>query len=77
MKREHIGPHEAVTATNLLKAKNVIPMHYGTYDLADEPPGEPVSMFNTNTNLRATAIISSIGEIVEMKKVVDNSYFYL
>ncbi len=77
MKREHISPHEAVTATNLLKAKSVIPMHYGTYDLADEPPGEPIYMFNINTNLRSQVVNASIGELIDIKKVIDSSLNYI
>ncbi|MCK4662625.1 MAG: MBL fold metallo-hydrolase [Bacteroidales bacterium] len=42
MQREHISPSEAVKASNILGAKNIIPMHYGTYNLSDEPIGEPV-----------------------------------
>jgi hypothetical protein len=37
----HTSPSEAVQLAHDLKAKALIPMHYGTYDLADEPPSEP------------------------------------
>jgi L-ascorbate metabolism protein UlaG (beta-lactamase superfamily) len=42
MKRAHISPAEAIEAANILKPKYFIPMHYGTYDLSDEPVGEPI-----------------------------------
>ena len=41
MKDVHTSPHEAVQAFHDIKAKTFIPMHYGTFDLADEPLGEP------------------------------------
>ena len=37
----HISPDEAVKAANILSAKHLIPMHYGTYRLGQEPIGDP------------------------------------
>lgn len=42
MKGSHISPWEAVDSFHDLKGKTFIPMHYATFDLADEPRGEPV-----------------------------------
>lgn len=42
MNESHISPKEAVEAFNILNAKNFIPMHYGTYDISNEPLGEPI-----------------------------------
>ncbi len=42
MKDVHTNPEEAVQIFNDLKAKTLVPMHYGTFDLADEPLGEPL-----------------------------------
>ena len=42
MQTSHITPEEAVKIFNDLGGKLFIPMHYGTYDLSDEPLGEPV-----------------------------------
>ncbi|WP_242916612.1 MBL fold metallo-hydrolase [Pontibacter liquoris] len=42
MSKSHVNPHEAVRAYNLLQGGTLIPMHYGTFDLSDEPAGEPV-----------------------------------
>ena len=42
MKASHTTPEEAVKIFNDLGGKLFIPMHYGTYDLSDEPLGEPI-----------------------------------
>ena len=42
MKQSHTTPEEAYQIFNDLKGKLFIPMHYGTYDLSDEPLGEPI-----------------------------------
>ncbi|CAN5915054.1 MBL fold metallo-hydrolase [soil metagenome] len=41
METSHLNPLEAVHAFHDLGANVFIPMHYGTYDLSDEPLGEP------------------------------------
>jgi len=41
MKSSHINPEEAMQAFKDLKARRLIPMHYGTFDLSDEPLSEP------------------------------------
>ena len=55
MKDAHISPWEALEAFNHLQAKLFIPMHYGTYDLSDEPFGEPYRVMQKekdNYNIR-------------------------
>ena len=44
MAKSHVNPHEAVRAYNLLQGGIFIPMHYGTFDLSDEPASEPVRL---------------------------------
>ncbi|MGB0524295.1 MAG: MBL fold metallo-hydrolase [Flammeovirgaceae bacterium] len=63
MKDAHISPEDAVKAFNELEARHFIPMHYGTYDLSDEPLGEPIKMMRNfhdqkqlNGNLQELAI---------------------
>lgn len=41
MKSSHINPQEALKAYKDLNAKEFIPMHFGTFDLTNEPMGEP------------------------------------
>jgi L-ascorbate metabolism protein UlaG (beta-lactamase superfamily) len=47
MKNEHMNPEEAVKVFSILDGKCFIPMHYGTYDLSDEPLGEPIKRLRT------------------------------
>jgi len=42
MKRSHLSPEESVQAANDLGARVMIPMHYGTFDISNEPLGEPI-----------------------------------
>ncbi len=51
MKSNHTSPDEALEAARLCDAKMLLPMHYGTFDLSDEPLGEP---FRRLTELKKT-----------------------
>lgn len=42
MASSHMNPEEAIKAFNDLGGKVFLPMHYGTFDLSDEPLGEPI-----------------------------------
>jgi L-ascorbate metabolism protein UlaG (beta-lactamase superfamily) len=44
MQYAHANPLEAGQAFTDLKAKRLIPMHYGTFDLSNEPISEPKRM---------------------------------
>lgn len=41
MGQSHTSPADALRGFQDTGAKKMIPMHYGTFDLADEPPGDP------------------------------------
>jgi len=41
MSQAHISPQDAIKAFNILEGEHFIPMHYGTFDLSDEPRMEP------------------------------------
>ena len=45
MKDNHMNPQDALKAAKDLKVKKIIPMHFGTFDLSDEPLGEPQELF--------------------------------
>ena len=42
MQESHMNPEEALQACQDLRAKRMVPMHFGTFDLTDEPLGEPL-----------------------------------
>ncbi|PSL24981.1 L-ascorbate metabolism protein UlaG (beta-lactamase superfamily) [Chitinophaga ginsengisoli] len=43
MSQSHISPQDAVRAANDMHASVMIPMHYGTFDLSDEPLSDPLT----------------------------------
>jgi L-ascorbate metabolism protein UlaG (beta-lactamase superfamily) len=47
MKDSHMAPEEAAQAYIDVKAKHFIPMHYGTFRLADETPAEALERLHT------------------------------
>ena len=67
MQSNHMGPTDAYAAFKDLNAKTFIPMHYGTFDLSDEPLGEPLRLLENivaENNLNGEVMISEIGEAV-------------
>ncbi len=67
MKQSHLNPQEALDATKILGAKTMIPCHYRTFKLSDEPTKEPRTWIkklakNSNTNIN----ILDIGEIINI-----------
>ncbi len=61
----HTTPQEALQAYNDLGGNTFIPMHYGTYDLADEPLGEPARLLKTfedNKQIKGDLKFLEIGE---------------
>lgn len=61
MKDSHVTPQEALKAFSDLNGIVFIPMHYATYDLADEPPGEPVRVLR-ESSIKDNIRILDIGE---------------
>ena len=45
MKPFHMNPEEAVAAGRALRARRLVGMHFGTFDLTDEPLAEPPRRF--------------------------------
>lgn len=63
----HMTPEESLLAFQDLKAKVMIPVHYGTYDLSDEPVAEPLQRLEAEMarqQLTTESVqILSIGEV--------------
>ena len=55
MKASHMNPEEAVQASVDLQAKQALAIHFGTFDLSDEPLAEPPLRF------KQAAAISTLG----------------
>lgn len=65
MSENHTSPADAATASNDLKAKKFIPMHYGTFDFSYEPMGEPVETIKNEkqrNKLNADLIVLPAGK---------------
>ena len=56
MKKAHLNPEEAVQAALDLRAERALAMHFGTFDLSDEPLEEPPRRF------REAAADTALGE---------------
>lgn len=67
MKSSHIDPQEAVKAAGILGCRVLVPMHYGTYDMSDEPCGEPIAWFERLCkSLSRNFLIPDVGESVRL-----------
>ena len=65
MQRVHVTPEEAVSAMLDLGARQAIGMHFGTFDLADEPLDEPPRRFldeAARRGLDGRAFVMAVGE---------------
>lgn len=68
MAPSHMHPEEVATSSKDLHAKHLIPMHFGTFDLSDEPllkPAELIKRLKDENAFDANLIIPAIGEIVQ------------
>ena len=65
MSASHTSPAEAINAFHDLGAHTFIPMHYGTFDLADEPLSEPLRRINqmqANGEIKKEVRLLKVGE---------------
>lgn len=67
MEPNHNNPADAIKAFADANARILVPMHYGTFDLSDEPPNEPLRLLkeeaqkkNLGDKLKPLAINESI-----------------
>lgn len=61
MKSSHTNPQEALQAYRDLQADTLVPMHYGTFDLTDEPLSLPPKVLKENTTTEKIRYLT-IGE---------------
>ncbi|HWB65026.1 MAG TPA: MBL fold metallo-hydrolase [Chitinophagales bacterium] len=69
MKDVHTSPHDAIKAFHDLGAKTLIPMHYGTFDLADEPLGEPyriLKYLEEHNEINGDLKLLDVGQVLEL-----------
>ncbi len=67
MEQSHVNPQQAAKAVNVLRAGHLVPMHYGTFDLSDEPPSEPLALLRQIAaagNLRPDLHAPAVGEVL-------------
>lgn len=69
MRESHMNPEEAVLAAQDLRAETALAIHFGTFDLSDEPLAEPPQRFKNaaaDTEFGVTgAWVLSVGETRE------------
>ncbi|MFC1786877.1 MBL fold metallo-hydrolase [Halobacteriota archaeon] len=68
-RRHHLSPEDAIQAMALLKAKKMIPMHWGTFGLSFEPitePPERLAKITKECNLEDRVLILNPGERAEL-----------
>ena len=64
MESNHTSPSAAFKAFNDLNSGHFVPMHYGTFDLSDEPLGEPFRLLENireENKLNGEVLFSEIG----------------
>jgi len=66
MQYSHINPDEAKQAYRDLGAKYLLPMHYATYNLTDEPYGEPIQKIRELFDGSNSLCEVEIGKVVEL-----------
>jgi len=68
MEPTHNTPEEALKGLADIKAEFMIPMHYGTFDLSDEPPGEPLKL------LKEKAAEMNLSDKIKMLNINESVY---
>ncbi|MBS1792576.1 MAG: MBL fold metallo-hydrolase [Acidobacteria bacterium] len=69
MKEVHNTPEEALAAFVDARARILVPMHYGRFDMADEPPSEPLRL------LKEAALEKGLSEHLKPLSLNEGFYF--
>lgn len=65
MHSNHISPKDALKAANEMQAKHFVPMHYGTFDLSDEPISEPIKELKIHgQNLQTNVLMPHLAQAI-------------
>lgn len=67
MQEAHTSPQQAWQGFEDTGAKRLLPMHYGTYDLSQEPVGEPARLISAcakTAGRDADLVMPKVGEVV-------------
>jgi L-ascorbate metabolism protein UlaG (beta-lactamase superfamily) len=67
MQQSHLNPEEALRAFADLRATRLVPMHFGTFDLTDEPLGEPLARLRAGSakaGLEGRTGALAVGEVL-------------
>ncbi len=75
MRHFHISPLEALQAAEDLGAKTLIPIHYGTFKLADDGLDEPIEWFEELIEIKKYPFASKILRIGEIYRFNTTSTF--
>ncbi len=68
----HMNPKESVDASKILQAKVAMPIHYGSFVLADHPWDDPVEAFTTYAKQNDLEVVTPrIGETFELSNYQD------
>ncbi len=71
MHQNHTSPLMALRGARLMKVKNLIPMHYGTFAMGDEPLGDPhrtVQAEYAKRNYKFRLLLPNPGEIIPLSE---------
>lgn len=67
MASSHAGPTEALKAAQDMNARRFVPMHYGTFDLSDEPLGDAYRVLENlkkDPQYYDLIVLADIGEVI-------------
>lgn len=70
MSASHAGPKEALRAAKEMNAKRFVPMHYGTFDLSDEPLGDAhreLQKLQKEPENQELIVLVGVGEMIKIK----------
>lgn len=67
MGQSHLSPTDSIQALKDTGAKYMIPMHFGTFDLADEPLGDPLRVLQQlDEKSRDHVLFPAVGEVIKL-----------